>query len=148
MNRFLFSLESVLQLRVHAEQHRQRELALAQSRCTQVQRQLGELESRLAAASAELRACLRNVSVDPAELATHVRYKHDLVWEIEQLQRDLNSARLAVDEAKAALISATTQRKSLERLRERQHEHWRAEQHRRERLAQDDLAAREIHRSA
>ena len=148
MNRFVFSLESVLQLRVHAEQHCQRALAVAQSRAAELERQLTKFESRLAAAGADLQACLRSATVDPAELATHVRYKHDLVWEIEQLQADLTSARSSAEQAKAELLAAATQRKSLEKLRERQREQWRTEQHRRERLAHDDLATRDIAQSA
>jgi flagellar export protein FliJ len=142
MPSFVFSLESVLNLRIRGEQQCQRDVAAIQKQVSDLDSQLTDVSRRTARSAAEIRACLHASSLNPTELATHARYHQFLSNQSQDLSAQLTSARAALDHAKAALNSAISQRKSLEKLRQRQHEHWLAAQQKLERRSHDDLAAR------
>ena len=142
MARFTFSLESVLSLRIRAEQQCQRDVAASQRRFADLESQLRDVSRESALSTEQIRAHLRGVSPDPSALATHARYHQFLSKQCNDLHTQILAARAMLDEAKASLQSAISQRKSLEKLRERQHEQWLAAQHKHERRTHDDLAAR------
>jgi flagellar export protein FliJ len=142
MSHFVFTLESVLQLRIHAEQQCQRDLAAAQAQVVQTQHQLLDIANKINRAQRELRECLNQPPIDPARLAAHSRYQQTLTSEDQRLHAQLQTSSRAADDARSLLSMATAQRKALEKLRARQHDEWRAEQARRERSAHDDLTIR------
>ena len=142
MSHFTFTLESLLQLRLRAEQQCQRDLASAQARLAQIETQLRVLCAQVDRAAADLRNSLHNTPLNPLHLATHARYQQSLAAESSRLQDNLNQARRALDHAKSALKSAASQRKSLEKLRQRQHEQFRLDHLKRERTTHDDLSTR------
>jgi flagellar export protein FliJ len=103
--------------------------------------QLQEVSRQTARCTQEIRTCLLACSPDPIHLATHARYHQFLSGQSQDLQARLTATRAALEQAKSSLQSAVSQRKSLEKLRERQHEHWLATQHKLERRSHDDLAS-------
>jgi flagellar FliJ protein len=141
MARFVFSLESVLRHRKHAEQERMRELAVCQAEMTRLQNELKALNDGLQANAAEMKANHLTGPLDVAYLAAHRRYTvaeqrkgHLLVQEMARQQRK-------VDEAQRQLAEAAKERKVIEKLRERQLERWKNDVARREQAEADEVGA-------
>jgi flagellar FliJ protein len=141
MARFVFSLESVLRHRKHAEQERMRELAVCQAEMTRLQNELRALNDGLQANAAEMKANHLTGPLDVAYLAAHRRYTvaeqrkgHLLVQEMARQQRK-------VDEAQRQLAEAAKERKVIEKLRERQLERWKNDVARREQAEADEVGA-------
>ncbi|HEX8525229.1 MAG TPA: flagellar export protein FliJ [Tepidisphaeraceae bacterium] len=142
MPRFVFKLESVLRLRVHAEQKRQRELAEAQRRITELQGELDAVEREVGEATAQLRDKLAAARIDPRWLLLHAHHMQSLRARSSAISEEMFQAGLAVETAQEALVVACAERKSLEKLRQKQHEQHDLMQERGERVVLDEIAAR------
>jgi flagellar protein FliJ len=134
MKRFVFKLEGVLEQRRHAEQQRQRDLAEVQKQIITIERDLSSVSAAHKSSHVQLRG-----RVDPRTLAVHVRFSQIMRQKLSHLRAQLTAARRELFAAQAALIETSKQRKVLEKLQEKQHERWLAEQQRHEAAAQDDV---------
>ena len=74
MAKFVFTLESVLRHRTHAERERMRELALAQAEMTRLQQELKALNDSMQASATDMKANHLTGPIDVAFLAAHRRY--------------------------------------------------------------------------
>jgi flagellar FliJ protein len=140
MRKFIFRLDSVLHLRVHAEQHCQRALAVLQTKLNDLQslRRLKLVD--LEVASSEFRKRLTAHRPVATELADHSRHVHELQQQMAETDVRLEDCRREMQAAHAALVEATAERKAMEKLRERDHALWLAEQLKQERRQGDETA--------
>ena len=140
---FVFRLESILRLRVHAEHEQQRVVASAQLKLRNFQQQLASVESQIDSAAGELRHHVREKDLDARWLLLHAHHTQSLRSQAAAISDEIFHAGLALTTAQEQLVIATAQRKSLEKLRERDQEQFEAEEARRERRVHDEIAARQ-----
>jgi flagellar FliJ protein len=135
MRRFVFKLEGVLEQRRHAEQQRQRDLAEAQKQILTLEREVNLATSAEKSSTPSLRG-----RVDPRTLAIYVRFSQVMRHKLATLRAQLAGARDDLATAREALVEASKQRKVLEKLQEKQHARWLAEQQRHETRAHEDVS--------
>jgi flagellar FliJ protein len=137
MRRFVFSLQKVLEYRQRLEEQAIRAFAEAQAQLMHEQAVLHKL-------LIEREECLRrshrcqHLSVEL--LAVEQTYLSALEERIARQRQRVAEAEKVLEEKRQALIEAQRERKTLERLREKQYEEWRQEWLRTEQKALDELA--------
>jgi flagellar export protein FliJ len=146
MPKFTFRLESVLRVRLHAEQQEQRAVADAQRKLFRLQTQLEEMQAGIETSSVELRKHIGSGQLDARWLLQHAHHAQDLRARAAALSDEIFHAGLALTTAQERLVVASAQRKSLQKLRERQLEQFATLEQKRERNVHDEIAARSGHR--
>jgi flagellar protein FliJ len=141
MARFLFKLEGVLRHRLNIERQRQREHALLQSQMQQLQGQLRDLDQAMSSATADLRDNQLVGRLDMNFIAAHRRFMVAIRQQGSTLFQKMAALQKQVDQSRAALSQAAIQRKIMEKLREKQHQRWRAELERREAAELEEVGA-------
>jgi flagellar FliJ protein len=141
MARFVFSLESVLRQRTHAERERMRELAVCQGEMTRLQAELKALNDAMQGSLADMKANHLTGPIDVAYLAAHRRYTVAMQRKGQSLVQDMARQQRKVDEAQRLLAEAAKERKVIEKLREKQFERWKAEAARKEQADADEVGA-------
>ena len=139
MPRFVFKLEAVLDQRKHVERERQRDLAVKVHVLTQAQGEMRDLHERVRATTEDVRRNHLVGALDMNFLAAHRRYLLASQRQAVAIAQKIAAAQKAVDEAQGALLDAAKHRKIIEKLREKQHARWHAEQNRRELIQQDEI---------
>src|SRR2546423_11219833 len=139
MAKFVFNLESVLRHRVLAERERMRELAVEQAEMTRLQNELKALNDAMNASANEMKANHLTGSLDVGYLAAHRRYTVAMQRAGLGLVQEMARQQRKVDEAQRLLGEAAKERKVMEKLKERQHEQWKAEAQRKETAQADEV---------
>ncbi|HXE53036.1 MAG TPA: flagellar export protein FliJ [Tepidisphaeraceae bacterium] len=139
MARFIFKLDGILRHRERIEQERQRDLAIAQAEMARLEGQLRQFQGELQHSSADVRDNHLVGKLDMLYLAAHRRYMLGMNRKVLALAQTMAAQKQKVDQARVALAEASLQKKMLEKLRERHHERWRADQSRAEANALDEL---------
>jgi flagellar FliJ protein len=140
MARFIFQLDPVLRHRETMEQQRQRELALVEGELARMDAELRAIDAAAKGVSAEVRESKLTGTLDMAFIAAHRRYVLAMQRKAVALAQRMATQQQLVDSARKALAEAAKQRKILEKLRERQHDRWKAAQQRREMADLDDVS--------
>jgi flagellar export protein FliJ len=140
---FTFRLESVLRLRIDAQQKQQRTVADAQLALRALEDELSAIERDGQAARSELSQHLSTGNLDANWLRLNALHVQALQSQAAALIGKIHLARQSLASAQEQLAAATAQRKSLEKLRERQHDRFAATEQKRERNVQDEIAARQ-----
>jgi flagellar FliJ protein len=141
MARFVFSLESVLRHRRHAEQERMRELAVCQAEMARLRNELKALNDDMQTNAAEMKANHLTGPIDVAYLAAHRRYTVAMQRRGQVLVQEMARQQRKVDDAQRLLAESARERKAIEKLRERQFERWRSEVDRKELADADEVGA-------
>jgi len=137
MRRFVFSLQKVLEYRQRLEEQAIRAFAEAQA---QLMHEQAVLHKLLIEREECLRRSHRRQHLSVELLAVEQTYLSALEERIEQQRQRVAEAEKVLEEKRQALIEAQRERKTLERLREKQYEEWRQEWLRTEQKALDELA--------
>ncbi|HVA37764.1 MAG TPA: flagellar export protein FliJ [Candidatus Dormibacteraeota bacterium] len=140
MRRFTFTLQPVLELRERRERERMQRLAAAQ-------RLLQDAEARLQGLEAARDDDVRTVRGRHAELELeelHAYYAHleHVAAEIALQRERVAACRGQVDASRAELVAASTEKKVVERLRERRWQTFQSEERLVEQRQVDDTNAR------
>ena len=148
MAKFVFQLQAVLRHREHEEQEKQRLLADAQAEMVRLQEQLSRLDGSVQTSLDDLRNNRLIGPLDMRYLASHRRFVLAVRQEAMAVVQAMARQQLKVEEAQRALAEAAKERKVIEKLRERQHERWRADEAHREFVALDEVATQMGFRAA
>ena len=140
MARFIFKLDGVLRHRERIEQEHQRALAVVTAELVRLQADLRTITDEVNRNAADVRENHLVGKLNMSYLAAHRRYMLGMQRKVQQSAQALGAQQQAVESARAQLAEATKQKKILEKLRERYHERWKAEQVRLEAGAFDELA--------
>jgi flagellar protein FliJ len=132
MARFEFGLEGVLQQRKNAEHVAQRECATAQHALVALQDKLRRLDEGVRQVSDDVRANHLTGPIDVSFITAHRRYLLSMERAAIDLARQIADAQAQVQKAQAALVESAKQRKTIEKLRDKQFERWMAGQLKRE----------------
>ena len=114
-------------------------LARRQSHLNDCELELRNLNDTVQQTTQDVRLHHLTGELDMSFLAAHRRFMLGMQRQVLAIAQKIAAAQKLVDEARIALLEAAKQRKILEKLRERHHERWLAEQHRRELIEQDEI---------
>jgi flagellar export protein FliJ len=139
MKRFVFRLATLLRIREAERDERRAQLADAFRVEAELQKQMTELEGELAAARRAHTADVGLVDVDRMLAAQ----RYGLVLEMDRRRLAEQQATVAqeVETRRAALVEADREVRVLERLRETQHDRWRAEAEKQQMKLLDEVAS-------
>lgn len=149
--RFVFSLEPVLEQRRRVEEEKLRAVAAVERERVGLEDRLRGLQRELSSARADLRDRLAGpIGAGGGIGAVRMQANASLRTTLEMQQCALSLAGVLrrLERARADLLAATTARKGVERLRERRHAAWRAEESRREVRELDELSTMHAARAA
>jgi flagellar FliJ protein len=140
MARFIFKLDGVLQHRERIEQEHQRALAVVTAELVRLQGDMRNLTDEVNRNAADVRDNHLVGKLNMSYLAAHRRYMLGMQRRLQNSSQAIAAQQQVVEAARAELAEATKQKKILEKLRERYHERWKAEQARLEAGALDELS--------
>jgi len=138
MAQFKFELQDVLRQRKNVEQIAQRDVALAVQAMVGLENQLKRLDESVRGVTDDVRANHLVGELDVSFITAHRRYLRGMERAALDLARQIAEAKAKVDKAQALLIEAAKQRKTMEKLRDREEERWRQTQATRENAAVDE----------
>jgi len=136
--RFHFALGPVLRQREREEREKQRAHSELVRRQMAIENTLRDIHAQIEAGKEDLGDRL-NGRVDTEAIRAQANMTMALDMRARQCAIELAEVYRQVEQARKELIEASTRRKSIERLRERRYERWRAERNRDEARESDDL---------
>lgn len=139
MAKFIFKLQSVLNLRRQKEDNIKNELGIAIQRLEKEKRSLSELENTLDATVREFNEKTRKTTVH--ELIEYNEYLSLLNSRIKSQKDNVNNAAQYVDKVREELVKAVKDRKILEKLKERHYEEFLLEQKKLEQKTNDEIVS-------
>ncbi|NMA34211.1 MAG: flagellar export protein FliJ [Clostridiaceae bacterium] len=139
MAKFIFKLQSVLNLRKQKEDSIKNELANATRKLEAEKRKLSELETMLEDTVREFNEKTKKTTVH--ELIEFNEYLSLLNSRIKTQKENVNNAAQYVDKVREELVKAVKERKILEKLRERQFEEFLLEQKKLEQKTNDEIVS-------
>jgi flagellar FliJ protein len=128
MPKFVFQLDAVLRHRKTLEDQRQRELGQARAELARMEAELRAMDETTRGVSDDLRTNRLTGTLDMSFIAAHRRYVMAMQRKAMELAARMAQQQVVVESARKALAEAAKQRKIMEKLREKQHERWKAEQ--------------------
>lgn len=147
MAKFNFELEGVLRQRTNAEHIAQRDLATATQTMVQLQAKLKRLDESVKAVTEDVRANHLTGQLDVSFITAHRRYMVSMERAAIDLARQIAEAQAIVNKAQQALVDASRQRKTIEKLRDKQFERFMADQMKRENEALDEAGMQIAYRN-
>jgi flagellar FliJ protein len=139
MASFKFKFESLLTLRKRAEEQKQQALAGLLRQKQVIEGELADDQQSIRGDKHQMQGALLG-HVDVARIRQHAAHVHQSAVRAQQKAVALLQLSKNIDTARADLAEAVKQRKAIEKLREKQHAAWQAEQDRREAAQLDELA--------
>ncbi|TAM74120.1 flagellar export protein FliJ [bacterium] len=140
MKRFTFALQPVLDVRERHERERMQRLAEAQMVLQRAEEHLAALKQERDAEVLTVRE--RHGQLELEELQAYYGHLEHMATEIALQRERVAAACSQVDTARAELVAASTEKKVVERLRERRYESFRNEERLAEQRQVDDDNAR------
>ncbi len=138
MARFNFELDGVLRQRKNAEQIAQQRVAVAMKTMQLLQDHLRRLDEGVKAVSEDVRANHLVGEIDVSFIAAHRRYLLGMERTAMELARQIADAQSKVRIAQEQLVESAKQRKTMEKLRDKQFERFMAEQSKKENANLDE----------
>ncbi|MGE5552342.1 MAG: flagellar export protein FliJ [Betaproteobacteria bacterium] len=139
MKKFSFSLQAVLDLKRHREEALLEELAKRTRAVAAAEERLQELRRERRRAERELRQLLRG-RLEVGQVRVAQDYLLGLDGRIEGQSQEVHRRREEVEACRGQVVAARQERKTFEKLRERQWEAYQKEYHRQEQSFLDELA--------
>lgn len=144
MARFQFRLKTLLGMRLAERDERRALLAESYAAERQLQKRRAAVEGELAAQHARCRSGTGPGRLDVEILMTAHRYEQVLRRELQALAEEENLLSAEIDVRRQAVVAADREVRVLEKLRDRQHEHYKQQQAAAEGKQMDEVAARSV----
>ena len=139
MARFIFKLQSVLNIKQQQEDNKKNELGKAIQSLEAEKQILNGLESSLADTVREFNEKAKKTTVH--KLIEFNEYLSLLNSKIKSQKENVNNAALYVDKVREELVMAVKERKILEKLKEKKHEEYIIEQKKLEQKTNDEIVS-------
>ena len=143
MSRFVFSLQTVLELREREERDEQRAVAQLEQERVAMEGRLRSLQASISTCKTELRDALAaadGAPMDPRQVRLQMNASLHMQAKAQETVLQLAGLHRRLDEARVGLREAARRRRAMEVLRDRQQDAWKDEQRRREEAQLDELA--------
>jgi flagellar FliJ protein len=137
--KFIFRLEPLLDIRKQAEKDKQLAMAKVQQRINALIKAIQDAQAIIAGQNKQLAAEKLTGTLDLAYIAHQKRYVHTLNVHIAQNLQKIQGEQQNLAAARKELLEASRERKIIEKLREKQHQRWLADQARIESAAIDEI---------
>jgi len=147
MPRFVFKLKAVLRQRRHVERQRQRDLAIVQGEMAKLDGELRAITAEVKAAEVDVRQNHLVGRLDLNFIAAHRRYVIAMERRGMNVVQRMAQVQKQVEAAQRALAAAAIQRKTIEKLRERQWERWKADWEAKEAAQTDEIGMQLYYRN-
>ncbi len=145
MASFRFRLSSLENFRRQARERCQLELAAAEADRQNLDSQRNDVERQIVALRHAVRGSVGPGRVDVMQLASASDFECRLRGELEQLNRRASVLAEEVARCRQAVVEADREVRTLEKLRQRQHEQFQSDERRAESKRLDDAAVRHLH---
>jgi flagellar FliJ protein len=129
---FSFELDGVLRQRKNVERVAQQRLAEATKVMVELQENLRRLDEGVKAISQDVRDNHLTGVIDVNFITAHRRYLLGMERRAMELAKQIAEAQAKVRQTQEMLVAASRERKTIEKLRDRQFDRWKSEQTRRE----------------
>jgi len=139
---FVFRLQPVLEMRQREEREHQRVVARLERERVELEAELRMCQETVARERGDLRDRLVGSGLDVAGARWQAHASLDAMRRSKHAALRLAGVFARIELARRSLMAATSKRRAVELLRDRQHEAWRAEQAKRERLELDEIGSR------
>lgn len=143
--KFVFTLQALLDLRAHAERQRQHAVAALEKTRLELEADLRARQNEIRSYKEDLRARLGGTPdgqpqpVDFRTVRLQARASLDAQARTQRLALQLAGVYRQLDDARALLRRAATERKAVELLKQRRYEEWQDQQKRVENAAMDEI---------
>ncbi len=138
MKKFIFKLETVLKVKIRAEELKKEALRAAEQLAAEATQELAACEEKARLAQADYQKRLEG-RLQPQLLLEYQRYGAFLNGEIQRAATVLQEANQKVTTARESLITATKERKALEKLKEKAYQDYLQKELREENKFLDEL---------
>ncbi len=142
MKGFVFRLQPVLDMRQREERERQRVVAKLERERVEIETELRTCQDTVAREREDLRDRLIGGGIDVSGARWQAHASLDALRRSKHAALRLAGVIARTELARRSLMEATSRRRAVELLRDRQFEAWKAEQNKRERLELDEIGAR------
>ena len=142
MKGFVFRLQPVLEMRKREEREHQLKVAEIERERVEIERELTGCRETVERERTDLRDRLDGGAVDLRGARWQAHASLDALRRSRHAALRLTGVISRLELARRSLMEATSRRRAVEMLRDRQYEAWRAEQAKRERIELDEIGAR------
>jgi len=139
MAKFVFKLQSVLNIKKQQEESKKNELGKAIQILESEKRKLSALENELENTVTEFNEKTKKTTVQ--ELISYNKYLSSLNSSIRLQKEKVNDAAVYVDKIREELIDAVKERKILDKLKEKKYEEYLTEQKKLEQKTNDEIVS-------
>ncbi len=139
MTKFVFQLDGVLRHREHIEREKQRDVSIHQTAMARLQDELRDLDAAVQNNVQDLKNNHLTGRLDMTFLAAHRRYALAMQRKAMGVAQAMAAEQRKLEAAQKALLEASKQRKTMEKLRDRQRERWAMDLARREAAEMDEI---------
>lgn len=144
---FRFNLQPELDRRERVERDRQIALAAIERDRLALEERLRAAQLDIGSAKHEVRSRLAGGGVNVPELRMQAAASLHQVGLAQRLAIELSGVYARIEQARAALLKASSDRKGVELIREKRFEEWKQEQLRRENAQLEEVASQQYHRA-
>ncbi len=141
MRRFQFRLESVLHHRVLIAEQKEQEYIKAQNYVLELEKALVRLQQTHEAVVQGRDDTCSESRFDVDAISNRERYLVTLAYRIGSAERELEAARIVMEETRVEMVKANQEREAVTKLREKAHAEYVAEQQKQEQDMLDDMAS-------
>ncbi|MEQ8769927.1 MAG: flagellar export protein FliJ [Phycisphaerales bacterium] len=142
MKGFVFRLQPVLDMRQREERERQRVVAQLERERVGLENELRTCQETVSREREDLRDRLIGGAIDVSGARWQAHASLDAMRRSKHAALKLAGVFAKLELARRSLMTATSRRRAVELLRDRQYEAWKAEQAKRERLELDEIGSR------
>ncbi|MCG8587584.1 MAG: flagellar export protein FliJ [Pirellulales bacterium] len=142
MAKFEFRLATLLKLRIAERDERRSELAEALKALAIIDERTGQIESEVHLARSAVQQAVGEQTVAVDTLLDNQRYELQLMAEKKAAEEQREKVAVETDRRRSVLVEADRQVKTLEKLRDREHQQHRVREERREAKQIDEVAVR------
>lgn len=142
MKGFVFRLQPVLEMRQREEREHQRSVAELERERVGIEEELRSCQQKVAFERSDLRDRLMGDGIDVSGARWQAHASIDAMRRTKHAALRLAGVLSRVELARRSLMDATSRRRAVELLRDRQYEEWKALQQKRERLELDEIGSR------
>jgi len=139
MAKFVFKLQSVLNIKKQQEESKKNELGKAMQMLEAEKRKLADLENALEETVREFNEKTKKTTVQ--ELISYNEYLSSLNSSIRSQKERVNDAAVYVDKIREELINAVKEREILDKLKEKKYEEYLTEQKKLEQKTNDEIVS-------
>ena len=139
MKKFTFTLQALLDMKLHKEEEVKRRLAKKNREAEETRRSIEEIQDKLKQFQADEKE-MRSGGENIVSLRNSVSYRHDIKRELLNAGRKLDNIMVAIYAVNQELVKASQERRAVEIIKEKKFAEWKKQNNMVEQKFIDDLS--------